>query len=715
MPLKSTQYYRLDVETAADDADQSFSLQSPAGFKTIQQFELERDEAAKHSTRRRLLWFWGIVGSISVLLVLLAALTTNIFNLSDSYKSSPATPAPASLAASPAVDHVHAAGLPVPGVWNESAALQFEDLINPTDDFQPCEGPALQCELVNKLPLPMVDFRNLSRRATATQGMVAADSSRCSEMGRDILAADGNAADAAVTVALCLGVVNPISSGLGGGAFIMVRAANGTAQFIDAREAAPAAANATMYAGLPSNASLDGALAVAVPGELSGLAELHSKFGSKPWADLVKPAANLARLGFAAHPYLVYVMSGPFNAKRLQADVALREAFFIKGSNGRWRLPRVGELCCKRPKLADTLDTIAEKGPGYLSSPSIAAAMAAELSAAGGIISPLDLETAAPAIREPLRVELGELELLVPPPPSSAVVVAFALKFLAGYGNRLQNSSSSDGDNSHSDKSSVAGLPAGRRLLQAGQAARVTRNPVPSFGVNPGRDGGLGMQRLVEAMKHGFAIRTALGDPGPSKKPFEHASAINAAVADLLSDTFVDKLRMQTLDDGVLPDEQYGGRWNPKGVAPPEEHGTSHFCVVDRERNAVSITTSVNTVFGSGVVSESTGILWGNTMDDFAQPNKSSFVTPHPSEANFIAPGKRPLSAMSPIIVTHKPSGRLVAVAGGSGGPLIVSATLQTLARLLLEGADVSDAVMAPRVHDQLLPSNITFYESYTW
>lgn len=97
--------------------------------------------------------------------------------------------------------------------------------------------------------LPQVDFRNITRRTTATNGLVAADNSRCSEIGREVLSHGGNAVDAAVAVALCLGVVNPVASGLGGGAFIMVRMANGTAEFVDAREIAPAAATADMFAG----------------------------------------------------------------------------------------------------------------------------------------------------------------------------------------------------------------------------------------------------------------------------------------------------------------------------------------------------------------------------------------------------------------------------------------------------------------------------------
>ncbi|WIA36576.1 hypothetical protein OEZ86_007868 [Tetradesmus obliquus] len=693
-----SEYMPLDVETNLWP-----------GFKSIQEFEQERGVRTNdgRTSRRKAVLTWCILGSIFCVLLVLAILTTKPYNFSKTGPFGFAHHSSNGSSNGPYTDG------PL-GLWSEGGHADFADLAAEGLDQAgtvSCKGSSLRCDVVNRIPKPEADFRNLSRRSTARRGMVAADSSRCSEIGRDVMSQQrGSAADAAVAVALCQGVVNPVASGLGGGAFIMVRLANGSGLFVDARETAPGAATADMFAGLPSDASLFGPLAIAVPGELQGLAEMHRRFGRLPWAALVAPAADLARRGFAAHPYLVYALSGQLSFQRIQSIPAMREAFLIKAGNGSWRLPRIGELCCRRPQLAETLDKIAAD-PEYLSRPAVAAVLASELAAAGGIIRAGDFAAAAPAVREPLKVQIGEVELLVPPPPSSAAVVAFALKFLAGYGNTLLSSSNDNSSSSYSAsglQQSDAGSSSSSRVAPDGQ-------PLASFGVDAARDGGLGMQRLVEAMKHGFAIRTALGDPGTAERPFPHADAINAAVRDLLDDSFVEKLRAATRDDGVLPDDEYGGRWNPRGVPPAPESGTSHFSIVDEERNAVSVTTSINAPFGAGVVSPSTGILYGNTMDDFAQPNKSSFVTPHPSEANFIAPGKRPLSAMSPIIASHRRSGRLLAVAGASGGPLIVSATLQTLARLLLEGADVAHAVSAPRVHDQLLPQSNAYYENYTW
>ncbi|KAI8464305.1 MAG: gamma-glutamyltranspeptidase [Monoraphidium minutum] len=621
---------------------------------------------------------------------------------------------------------------PQPSVWNDHggalpAAGPPSAPAGRPDGFVPCEGLSdLACGMVNPQPRPGHDFRGLPRRVEAAGGVVAADSSRCSEIGAAALAEGGHAADAAVATALCQGVVNPIASGLGGGAFILVRLANGSAEFIDAREPAPAAATATMFDDKDKAASVDGGLAVAIPCELRGLEALWRRYGRLPWRRLVQPAAALARSGFGAHPYLVYSLSGPYNFNRVKSIPALRDAFLVRNGSDSWRPPAAGELCCRRPRLADTLDAIAEHGAGWLYTGEVAEKLAAEVQAAGGIMTADDIQGVAAPIRQPLMAQLGGLDLIFPPPPSSAAVVAFALRFLAGYDGTLQNATADDGntivddddDEEEEGGAGGGGAPQAPAAAAGGRRRRRLRAARLSFGGGGVDDGGLGLQRMIEAQKHGFAVRTALGDPGPEGAPFAHADEIWAATRDLLDAGFTDSLRAATRDGRVLAPEAYGGRWNPIGRgAPPDDHGTTHFNVVDRDRNAISITSTVNTPFGSGVVSESTGVLFNNEMDDFSQPNRTSLVTPHPSPANFIAPGKRPLSAMSPIVAVERASGRLVAVTGASGGPLIVSATLQTLARLLLEGADVADAVAPARLHDQLLPlPTKTFFEGPgTW
>ena len=156
-------------------------------------------------------------------------------------------------------------------------------------------------------------------------------------------------------------------------------------------------------------------------------------------------------------------------------------------------------------------------------------------------------------------------------------------------------------------------------------------------------------------------------------------------------------------DDGVLNITQYGGEWNVvRGGAHPTDHGTTHLSVVDRDRMAVALTSTVNTGFGSKVLSPSTGVLLNNQMDDFSTPGQPNIYGIPPSPSNFIRPGKKPFSSMSPLVVERE--GQLRMVLGASGGPRIISAVLQTLVRVLAYGEDAFAAVAGPRVHHQLVP-----------
>jgi gamma-glutamyltranspeptidase len=164
--------------------------------------------------------------------------------------------------------------------------------------------------------------------------------------------------------------------------------------------------------------------------------------------------------------------------------------------------------------------------------------------------------------------------------------------------------------------------------------------------------------------------------------------------------------RLMTRDEGVLEVGAYGGRWNVShGGAHPEDHGTSHLSVVDAQRMAVALTTTVNTGFGSKVVSPSTGVLLNNQMDDFSTPGQANVYGIAPSPSNFIRPGKKPFSSMSPLVVER--DGRVRAVLGASGGPRIISAVLQTLVRVLAYGEDAWAAVAGARLHTQLVPGQL--------
>lgn len=442
------------------------------------------------------------------------------------------------------------------------------------------------------------------------------------------------------------------------------RLPNGTVEVVDAREIAPLAANETMFKGRPE-AALSGGLASAVPLELLGLFSAHTRHGKLPWASLVHPVADVAESGFAAHPYLVSALERMnFTEKSELQD--LMETFYVQDKVlGTLRPPRVNETCCKRPALAAFLRLVAEQGPQVLYTGQYADEFAKDIQEAGGIITSKDLARAAVSIKQALKTNVFGLEFFVPPPPSSGAAVLSALHILAGW-------------------------------------------DLPLAGA-----GALGVHRTAEAMKHVFAIRASIGDPGPdSNKHKSFVPSLSEVLHDALSHKYTEKLREMVVDDDVLDMMSYGGKWNlKKAGVPPKDAGTSHLNAVDDLGMAVALTSTVNTGFGAKFISRSTGILLNNQMDDFSTPGQHNIYGLPPSVANFIVPGKKPLSSMSPMIVQQ--DGRLRAVLGASGGPRIISAVLQTLLRLFAYGEDLFSAVAGPRLHHQLVP-DVLYAEDWT-
>lgn len=260
-------------------------------------------------------------------------------------------------------------------------------------------------------------------------------------------------------------------------------------------------------------------------------------------------------------------------------------------------------------------------------------------------------------MKEPIRAHVMGADFIAPPPPSSAATVIAALQVLSGYDLPLAGS------------------------------------------------GVVGVHRLVEAMKHAFALRMSLGDPGPDPDvPF--VPELKDVLSDMLSPEYTESLRLVLDDYSVLNLSQYGGKWNVlKGGAHPEDHGTSHMNVVDATRLTVSLTTTINAGFGSKVLSRSTGILLNNQMDDFSTPGHPNLYGIPPSPSNFIRPGKKPFSSMSPLVMER--DGELRLVLGASGGPRIISAVIQTLIRIISYGEDAFSAVAGPRLHHQLVPTTV--------
>ena len=223
---------------------------------------------------------------------------------------------------------------------------------------------------------------------------------------------------------------------------------------------------------------------------------------------------------------------------------------------------------------------------------------------------------------------------------------------------------------------------------------------------------GLAAHMQLEALKQAFAMRMSLGDPS-------FVPDVQQVLDVMLSPAFSRALAINHSDTATRPSSEYGGRYNRRGATLPPDGGTAHFSVVDAARNAVAMTTTINTPFGSKVLSAATGILFNNEMDDFSTPGQPNAYGVAPSAANFIAPGKRPLSSMAPTIVLQDALtaegatyAAVRAVVGASGGPRIISGTLQVLSNVLLRGRSAAKAVREPRMHHQYLP-NVAYAEDW--
>ena len=485
----------------------------------------------------------------------------------------------------------------------------------------------------------------VAHAASGTHGMVAAEHLLASQAGVEMLQRGGNAVDAAVATAFALGVVSPSSCGIGGGGFMLIHLARQRRVVaLDYREAAPAAATRDMFVRdgrVVPELSRRGGLAVAVPGEVAGLATVLQRYGLLPLATVLQPAIRLARDGFALGQHLADEIADMRDA--LRANPLLARNFLHPDGSPRG----VGEIV-HVPELADTLTRIAEQGPAAFYAGEVAAQIVDAVNASGGVLTRADLARYRPRWRRPLRMQYRDSTIFSMPPPSS------------GGGVLLE----------------ILGIIAHDDLRALGAES-------PTY-----------LHLLAEAMQHAFADRAEFyGDP----------DQVDVPMARLLAPANTTALRHRIRAAGLLEHAAYGSAVHADGPLP-RDAGTSHLSVMDAQGNAVACTTTVNTAFGSLVVAGDSGIILNNEMDDFsAQPGVPNVYGLIGTEANAVAPGKRPLSSMTPTIALR--GGRAVLAVGGSGGPLIISATLQVLLNVLDFDVAVTPAVAAPRIHDQWVPS----------
>jgi gamma-glutamyltranspeptidase/glutathione hydrolase len=506
--------------------------------------------------------------------------------------------------------------------------------------------------------------------AVGMHGMVVAAERHAAQAGVAMLRAGGNAIDAAVATSFALGVTEPYHSGLGGGGFLLIRLASGEVIALDTRETAPAGASRDMFVadGVAKDASRAGALAVATPSLLAGLALALERYGTKSLAEVMAPAIELAAHGFPIslrHARVLETWKAMGLAERFHETAAIQLPPAGVPIAPGWKLVQ--------PQLAATLRAIAREGPDVFFRGRIGRAIAADVQRRGGVLAASDLANYAPILREPVRGSYRGLEVLSFPPPSSGgIALVEMLNILEGFE---------------------------LRPLGAGSSASI--------------------HRIAESMKLAFADRAAyLGDPDFVAVPTDQLIAKDYAAklrARMLPSRLErapwtwgrDEVAIRVKGPGLgnLPQP---GMSNAPGPVDRPGGSTTHVSVTDAAGNAVATTQTVNLLFGSGITVPGTGIVLNDEMDDFSvapnQPNAFGLVDVH--GVNAVAPGKRPLSSMTPTLVLENDKVRMVA--GSPGGPRIITTVLLALLNTIDFGMDPSEAIAAPRFHQQWVPDELS-------
>ncbi|WP_026736688.1 gamma-glutamyltransferase family protein [Fischerella sp. PCC 9605] len=544
----------------------------------------------------------------------------------------------------------------------------------------------------------------------AKKGMVVSAHPLASDAGLQMLRKGGNAVDAAVATTFAISVLEPFSAGIGGGGFLLLRdSKTGEIKALDFRERAPLKATRNMYLDAKGkvrpNASVNGHLAVATPGTVAGLYEVHRRYGKLPWREVVKPAIALAKDGFILSSQVTWRSIPEYENRRdvILSNPAARAIFTRQGD-----LYQPGEKLVQRD-LARTLTEIS-RNPRSFYTGNIARAIAADMSKNGGLITLADLKLYKPIWRNPVCGNFRQAKVCSMPPPSSGGVHLLEMLNIIGTTN-LKSLGWRHPDAIHlmveamkiayADRSKFLGDPDFIKVpvqqLTAPAYARLRRAEII---MNRARAASEVKPADIKMLQQNLTPQPPLrkqrgGVVFPLHKSLhKHTEGV------------VFPLRKQT--EGALLPLPASGEGLGVGFYTPrhESTETSHLNVVDAQRNAVSLTFTINTGFGAGVVADGTGIVLNNEMDDFAAapgvPNAFGLVG---NEANAIAPRKTPLSSMTPTIVTEH--NRLRLVVGAPGGGTIITQVLQVILNVLEYNMDVGAAVSVPRFHHQWLPDEL--------
>ncbi len=475
----------------------------------------------------------------------------------------------------------------------------------------------------------------------ARRAMVVAQEPLAAEVGRKVLQNGGNAVDAAVAVGFALAVTHPFAGNLGGGGFMLIRFADGRSTFIDFRERAPEKSTRDMYLDAEGRPTQESVAGWRSPGVPGTVRGFELAAQKYGRQPWTALLAPAIELASRGFPVSYALAESLKSARNLSADPESKAVFLKNGAGA-----EVGDVLMQRD-LARTLTRLSQFGAKDFYEGDTAHKLAAEMAQHGGLITLADLKNYTAVERTPLTGSYRGYGIITAPPPSAGGVgLLQMLGMLEGSGYEKSG---------------------------AGSAAEI--------------------HYVAEVMRRVYADRNQyLGDPDSVKNP----------VAGLLDPAYLRKRRAGIDPDRATPSAQV----HPGRPAGAEGSETTHYNVVDSEGNAVAVTYTLNDGFGSGVTVPGLGILLNDEMDDFTvKPGAPNFLGLVQGSANAIAPGKRPLSSMTPTILTR--DGKFFMALGAPGGSRITNAVLQVILYVIDFGMNVQDAIDAPRFHHQWQPDKL--------
>ncbi|WP_346827183.1 gamma-glutamyltransferase [Serratia inhibens] len=480
----------------------------------------------------------------------------------------------------------------------------------------------------------------------AKNGMVVTSQHLASQVGVDILKLGGNAIDAAVAVGYAQAVVNPCCGNIGGGGFMTVHLADGTDTFINFRETAPAAASANMYLDAEGNVKKGASLYGYLAAGVPGTV-LGMETARQKYGKLSREQVMGPAIKLAREGFVLTRADTDIldtTVARFKQDPESAKIFLRPDGSALQPGDRLVQS-----DLANTLEAIAKDGPDAFYKGKVPQAVEAAAKQGGGILTAADFANYKVTETPPITCSYRGYKFVSAPPPSSGgVTLCEILNVVEGY-------------------------------------------DLKSMGFNSAA----AIHTLTEAMRHAYMDRnTYLGDPEFIKNPIDR----------LVSKSYAEEIRKKIVADKATPSENV-----QPGMEPHEKPETTHYSIVDHDGNAVSTTYTVNGRFGAVVIAPGTGFFLNDEMDDFTvkvgEKNLYGLVQ---GTANSIAPGKRPLSSMSPTLVTK--DNKIFMVLGSPGGSRIITITLQTALNVIDHGMAPQEAVDAPRIHHQWLPDEV-YYE----